>query len=101
MYRAFFPSKSKAFFLPNLPGVYQNLRISSSWHLLSGHVFFSFSFGLGDLQAIDRGWHDFVHCDEVTLRSSGFVDKDRIGRIPPRPDVSRWGEGVGELKGKL
>ncbi|CAJ1400550.1 unnamed protein product, partial [Effrenium voratum] len=26
--------------------------------------------------AIDRGWHDFVHCDEVTLRSSGFVDKD-------------------------
>ncbi|CAJ1328463.1 unnamed protein product, partial [Effrenium voratum] len=29
-----------------------------------------------DGKAIDRGWHDFVHCDEVTLRSSGFVDKD-------------------------
>lgn len=25
-------------------------------------------------EAIDRGWHDFVHCDEGTLRSSGFVD---------------------------
>ncbi|CAE7257314.1 UBP12 [Symbiodinium natans] len=29
-----------------------------------------------DGKAIDRGWHDFVHCDEATLRSSGFVDKD-------------------------
>ena len=27
-------------------------------------------------EAIDRGWHDFVHCDEATLRNSGFVDKD-------------------------
>lgn len=27
-----------------------------------------------DGKAIDRGWHDFVHCDEVTLRTSGFVD---------------------------
>ncbi|CAE7345253.1 Usp7, partial [Symbiodinium microadriaticum] len=29
-----------------------------------------------DGKAIDRGWHDFVHCDEATLRNSGFVDKD-------------------------
>ncbi|CAE8626532.1 unnamed protein product, partial [Polarella glacialis] len=27
-----------------------------------------------DGKAIDRGWHDFVHCDEATLRNNGFVD---------------------------
>merc|ERR1712203_840613 len=27
-----------------------------------------------DGKAIDRGWHDFVSCDEETLRSGGFVD---------------------------
>jgi hypothetical protein len=27
-----------------------------------------------DGKAIDRGWHDFVSCDEHTLRSGGFVD---------------------------
>ena len=27
-----------------------------------------------DGKAIDRGWHDFVSCDEATLRAGGFVD---------------------------
>ncbi|CAD7959963.1 unnamed protein product, partial [Amoebophrya sp. A25] len=27
-----------------------------------------------DGKAIDRGWHDFVSCDEGTLRNGGFVD---------------------------
>ncbi|CAD7936792.1 unnamed protein product [Amoebophrya sp. A120] len=27
-----------------------------------------------DGKAIDRGWHDFVSCDEATLRNGGFVD---------------------------
>ena len=47
-----------------------------------------FSSHLNLAEAIDRGWHDFVHCDEATLRNSGFVDKDDtvcFRRLASRP----------------
>ena len=43
-------------------------------NIIDSYIAYLYMYGVDLLQAIDRGWHDFVHCDEVTLRTSGFVD---------------------------